>query len=172
MLNLRCCSGYIYNNLIKNIENEVTTCSIFLDLAKAYDTIDRRILIAKLEKYGIRGVPLQLIKSFLTSRQQYTTMKSTKSATNKVLCGIPQTSTLGPLLFTIYINNSPLASDFKVHLFADDTVPTRKLDHFPGEPHGYSLPSLTPAYWPSVDFSDVTAPSNSNIQRTVFNQIL
>ena len=50
-------------------------------------------------------------------------------------------------------------------------VPTRKLDHFPGDPHGYSLPSLTPAYWPSV-FSDVAALSNSNIQRTVFNQIL
>ena len=51
-------------------------------------------------------------------------------------------------------------------------VPTRKLDHFPGEPHGYLLRSLTPAYWPSVDFSDVAALSNSNIQRTVFNQIL
>ena len=51
-------------------------------------------------------------------------------------------------------------------------VPTRKLDHIPGEPHGYSLRSLTPAYWPSVDFSDVAALSNSNIQRTVFNQIL
>ena len=51
-------------------------------------------------------------------------------------------------------------------------VPTRKLDHFLGEPHGYSLRSLTPAYWPSVDFSDVAALSNSNIQRTVFNQIL
>ena len=55
----------IYNNLIKNIENEVITCSVFLDLAKAYDTIDHRMLIAKLEKYGVRGVPLQLIESFL-----------------------------------------------------------------------------------------------------------
>ena len=51
-------------------------------------------------------------------------------------------------------------------------VSTRKLDHFPGKPHGYSLRSLTSAYWPSVDFSDVAALSNSNIQRTVFNQIL
>ena len=48
-------------------------------------------------------------------------MKSTKSATNKVLCSIPQGSTVGPLLFTIYINDLPLASDFKEHLFADDT---------------------------------------------------
>ena len=48
-------------------------------------------------------------------------MKSTKSATNKVLCGIPRGSTLGPLLFTIYIKDLPRVSDFKVHLFADDT---------------------------------------------------
>ena len=111
----------IYNNLIKNIENKLITCSIFVDLAKAYDTIDHKIFIAKLEKYGIRGVPLQLIESFFTNWQQYTTIKSTKSATNKVLCDIPQISTLGPLLFTIYINDLPLASDFKVDLFADDT---------------------------------------------------
>ena len=111
----------IYNNLIENTENELITCSVFLDLAKAYDTIDHRILIAKLEKDGIRGVPLHLIESLLMNRQQYTTIKSTKSATNKVLCGIPVESTLGPLLITIYINDLPLASDCKVHLFADDT---------------------------------------------------
>ena len=90
-------------------------------MAKAFDTIDHGILITKLEKYGIRGVPLQLIESFLTNTQQYTTIKSTKSATNKVLCGIPQGSTLGPLLFTNYITDLPLYSDFKAHLFADDT---------------------------------------------------
>ena len=89
-------------------------------MAKAYDTIDHRILIAKLENYGIRVVPLQLTESFLTNRQQHTTMKSTKSATNKVLCGIPQGSIPGPKLFTIYIIDLPLASDFKAHLFADD----------------------------------------------------
>ena len=89
-------------------------------MAKAYDTIDHRIFIAKLEKYGIRGVPLQLIESFLTNRQKFTTIKSTKSATNKVLCDIPQGSTLGSLIFTIYINDLPLAPDFKVRLFADD----------------------------------------------------
>ena len=54
----------------------------------------------------------------------------------------------------------------------NSSVSTRELDHIPGEPHGYLLRSLTPAYWPSVDFSDVAALSNSNIQRTVFYKML
>ena len=65
-------------------------------------------------------------------------------------------------------------NDSKIVLFLSqglEAVSTRKLDHFPGEPHGYLLRSLTPGYWPSIDFSDVAALSNSNIQQTIFNQI-
>ena len=92
-------------------------------LRKAYDTINHTILIKKLEKYGIRGLPLQLLASYLTDRQQYTIVNQYKSKSRDVICGIPQGSTLGPLLFNIYINDLPLASNSTIHLFADDTNP-------------------------------------------------
>ena len=71
----------------------------FLRFKKAYDTINHTILIKKLEKYGIRGLPLQLLASYLTDRQQYTIVNQYKSKSRDVICGIPQGSTLGPLLF-------------------------------------------------------------------------
>ena len=91
------------------------------DLRKAYDTINHTILIKKLEKYGIRGLPLQLVASYLIDRQQYTIVNQYKSKSRDVICGIPQGSNLGPLLFNIYINDLPLASNSTIHLFADDT---------------------------------------------------
>ena len=111
----------IYNKLLDNMDKKLITCSIFLDLRKAYDTIDHTILIKKVEKYGIIGLPLQLLASYLTDRQQYTIVNQYKSKSRDVICGIPQGSTLGPLLFNIYINDLPLASNSTIHLFADDT---------------------------------------------------
>ena len=111
----------IYNKLLDNMDKKLVTCSIFLDLRKAFDTINHTILIKKLEKYGIRGLPLQLLASYLTDRQQYTIVNQYKSKSRDVIFGIPQGSTLGPLLFNIYINDLPLASNSTIHLFADDT---------------------------------------------------
>ena len=75
-----------------------------------------------MEKYGIRGLPLQLLKSYLNNRLQFTVVNNTKSKFNHVTCGVPQGSTLGPLLFLLYINDMPLVSNFNTKLFADDTV--------------------------------------------------
>ena len=111
----------IYNKLLDNMDKKLITCSIFLDLRKAYDTINHTILTKKLEKYGIRELPLQLLASYLTDCQQYTIVNQYKSKSRDVICGIPQGLTLGPLLFNIYINDLPLASNFTIHLFADDT---------------------------------------------------
>ena len=111
----------IYNKILDNMDKKLIKCSIFLDLRKAYDTINHTILIKKLEKYGIRGLPLQLLASYLTDRQQYTIVNQYKSKSRDAICGIPQGLTLGPLLFNIHINDLPLASNSTIHLFADDT---------------------------------------------------
>ena len=70
------------------MDKKLITCSIFLDLRKAYDTINHTILIKKLEKYGITELPLQLLASYLTDRQQYTNVNQYKSKSRNVICGI------------------------------------------------------------------------------------
>ena len=75
-----------------------------------------------MEQYGIRGVPLQLFSSYLTNRQQYTVMGNTVSSQQAVTCGVPQGSTLGPVLFLIYIKDLPNCSSvLSLRIFADDT---------------------------------------------------
>ena len=103
------------------MDKKLIACSIFLDLRKAYDTINHTILIKKLEKYGIRGLPLQLLASYLTDRQQYTIVNQYKSKSRDVIWGISHGSTLDPFLFNIHINDLPLASNSTIHLFADDS---------------------------------------------------
>ena len=111
----------IYNRLLDNMDKKLITCCVFLDLKKEYDTINHTILIKKLEKYGIRGLPLQLLASYLTDRQQYTVANQYKCKSKDGICDIIQGSTLGPLLFNIYINDLLLASNSTIHFFADDT---------------------------------------------------
>ena len=109
---------------MENLDEEKTTCAIFLDLKKAFNTVNHQILLQKHEKYGILGLPLQLLKSYLSNRFQYTVVNNTKSKMCSVTCGVPQGSTLSPLLFLIYVNDMPKASEFNTKLFADDTILT------------------------------------------------
>ena len=111
----------ISSEIIKSIDDRKITCSVFLDLAKAFDTVDHEILIKKMQLYGIRGITLQLFNSYLSNRKMFTLVNGISSRMNDVTCGIPQGSTLGPLLFTLYVNDLPSVTKFNVKLFADDT---------------------------------------------------
>ena len=114
--------GEITENFKQSIDNNKYTCAIFLDFAKAFDTVNHLILLAKLEKYGIRGMPLKWFTSYLTNRQQYVALGDTQSSLQTVRCGIPQGSSLGPLLFLLYINDIPNSSNkLSFRIFADDT---------------------------------------------------
>ena len=98
------------------------TLGIFLDLKKAFDTVNHSILIEKLEHYGIRGIAKDWFSNYLTGRYQYVTIDGVDSGKEKITCGVPQGSVLGPILFLIYINDLSKVTNFSSFLFADDTT--------------------------------------------------
>ena len=111
----------IYDKLLDNMSKNQYTCSIFLDLSKAFDTVDHKILLHKLYNSGFRGKIWNFLQSYLSGRRQCTKVGQNVSKLCQVSCGIPQGSVLGPLLFLVYVNDLPNASYFDTTLFADDT---------------------------------------------------
>ena len=106
----------------KAADNKNYSCGVFIDLCKAFDTVDHHILLDKLEYYGIRGIAHKWFSSYLSNRSQFVSLGQIESGPQQILCGVPQGSVLGPLLFLLYVNDlHKCSSVLDFHLFADDT---------------------------------------------------
>ena len=106
---------------LENADNRKLNMTVFLDLKKAFDTVEHKILIDKLFKYGIKGKEREWFKSYLSRRKQFCSVNGQRSKTKEVLCGILQRSCLGPLLFIVYLNDFEGCLDFsKANMYADD----------------------------------------------------
>ena len=114
--------NYSVNKILNETEQKKHVIGIFIDLSKAFDTIEHQKLLDKLEYYGIRGIALKTLQSYLSNRKQMTSFEKELSDQCTVEYGVPQGSVLGPLLFLIFVNDIVSCSDSaEFVLFADDT---------------------------------------------------
>ena len=111
------------DRIINEMDVNKLPINVYMDLSKAFDTLDHQILLHKLSYYGFHGISLELIKSYLLNRTQYVDYDGSISDSLPITCGVPQGSILGPLFFIIYVNDLPYVTNiFKIIIYADDTT--------------------------------------------------
>ena len=121
--------AHLHELVINELDKNNSIRALFLDLAKAFDTVNHNILLFKSEQYGIRGVANDLIRSYLTNRKQFVSGGGFSSSQLSIDIGVPQGSVFGPILFLIYINDLSSCSNFETTLYADDSVLTLSHKH-------------------------------------------
>ena len=94
----------------KAMNKKLVTSGVFLDFSKAFDTVNHKILLSNLYHYGVRGIPHDWFENYLYDRTQFVKIGSSQSNAETITCGIPQGSTLGPLLFLLYVTDLPYCS--------------------------------------------------------------
>ena len=113
----------VIDRITNQLDSGIIPMNIYLDLSKAFDTLDHDTLIHKLQYYGVSGSALRLFKYYLTEIKQYVVYNETRSEFRSTSTGVPQCSILGPLLFIIYINDiAQSSSHFNFITYADDTT--------------------------------------------------
>ena len=109
--------------MYKHIDSGNIVFSLFLDFRKAFDCVNHEILLSKFNTYGVRGIALDWLSSYLTNREQYVSINNVDSNLRVIQCGVPQGSILGLLLFLIFINDiTKCFNQFKYIFYADDST--------------------------------------------------
>ena len=114
---------YLTETLKRHMSGGGAVGILFTAFSKAFDCVDHEILKQKLIGAGIMGQLYQMIESYLENRQPYVELNGVKSSMKTVACGVPQGSLLGPILFSVYMNDLPdITSTGEIHLYADDVA--------------------------------------------------